>query len=190
VPILDEAARRFGAHVTFAHHAFELRPDPVPLLDPKSEYIQEHWRNRVRPMAAERGLVMNIPPAQTRTRRAHETAAFARAHGAFAAVDRALFRAFFEHGLDINDVDVLAQIAQDVGLDPDALRRALDTGEFASVVDEDLALAPRLGIRSVPTILVADDAGRAEPVIGAVPFEELAAAIERASARTEKEKVR
>jgi hypothetical protein len=42
----------------------------------------------------------------------------------------------------------------------------------------------------VPTILVADDAGRAEPVIGAVPFEELAAAIERASARTEKEKVR
>jgi predicted DsbA family dithiol-disulfide isomerase len=49
---------------------------------------------------------MNIPPAQTRTRRAHETAAFARANGRFAPVDRALFRAFFEQGLDINDPDV------------------------------------------------------------------------------------
>ena len=159
----------------------------MPLLDPKGEYIQEHWRNRVLPMAAERGLVMTLPPAQTRTRRAHEAAAFARAHGAFAAVDRALFRAFFEHGLDLNDVNVLAGVAQDAGLDPDALRRALDTREFASEVDEDLALSARLGVTSVPTILVADESGRAEPVIGAVPSDDLEAAIERAIARTNKE---
>jgi len=186
VPVLEAAARRFGAQISFAHHAFELRPEPVPLLDPKSEYIQEHWRNRVGPMAAERGLVMNIPPAQTRTRRAHETAAFARAHGAFEAVDRALFRAFFEEGLDLNDVNVLARIAQDAGLDPDALRRALEQREFADVVDEDLRLSAQLGIRSVPTILVADESGRAEPVIGAVPSEDLEAAIERALKRAEK----
>jgi predicted DsbA family dithiol-disulfide isomerase len=153
----------------------------VPLLDPKSEYIQEHWRNRVRPMAAERGLVMNIPPVQTRTRRAHETAAFGRAHDAFPAVDRALFRAFFEEGLDINDFDVLARIARDAGLDDSQLRRALERGDYAADVERDLALSARLGIRSVPTMLVADESGRAEPVIGAVPFEDLKAAIERAA---------
>jgi predicted DsbA family dithiol-disulfide isomerase len=158
----------------------------VPLLDPKSEYIQEHWRNRVGPMAAERSLIMKIPPVQTRTRRAHETAAFARAHGQFAPVDRALFRAFFEHGLDINDPEVLAQIVREAGLDADELRLALGTHAFGEIVDADVALAARIGIRSVPTMLAADEAGRAEPVIGAVPYEHLEDAIKRAIDRTEK----
>jgi predicted DsbA family dithiol-disulfide isomerase len=185
VPILEEAARQFGAQIAFEHHAFELRPEPVPLLDPKGEYIQEHWRRGVRPMAAERDLVMNIPPAQTRTRRAHETAAFARANGRFAPVDRALFRAFFEEGLDINDVDVLVAIIERAGLSGDELRQALEARVFAEAVEGDLALAARLGIGSVPTMMVADPSGRAEPVIGAVPYEQLEMAIRRAIARTE-----
>lgn len=184
MPILDEASRQFGAEIMFEHHAFELRPDPVPLLDPKGEYIQEHWRNRVHPMAAERGLVMHVPPVQTRTRRAHEAAAFARAHGRFDVVDRALFRAFFEQGRDINDQEVLGEIAQDAGLDPEQLRLALGTRAFAENVDADVALAARLGIRSVPTMLVADPSGRAEPVIGAVSYEHLEVAINRAIERS------
>jgi predicted DsbA family dithiol-disulfide isomerase len=186
VPFLDEAARQFGAQIAIEHHAFELRPEPVPLLDPKGEYIQEHWRNRVGPMAAERGLVMHVPPVQTRTRLAHEAAAFARAHGAFGTVDRALFRAFFEEGLDINDVDVLSRIIEEAGLDADEWRQAHATRVFAEAVEADLALAARLGITSVPTMLVADDEGRAEPVIGAVPYEHLEGAIVRAIARTKK----
>jgi predicted DsbA family dithiol-disulfide isomerase len=135
-------------------------------------------------MARERGLVMNIPPAQTRTRRAHETAAFARAQGQFTAVDRALFRAFFEEGLDINDVEVLTRIVSEADLDAEEFRLALGTRAFGEIVDADAALAARLGIRSVPTMLVADESGRAEPVIGAVPYEHLEAAIERAIERT------
>jgi predicted DsbA family dithiol-disulfide isomerase len=184
VPFLEQAARQFGAQIAFEHHAFELRPDPVPLLDPKGEYIQEHWRNRVQPMAAERGLVMNIPPVQTRTRRAHGTAAFARAQARFAPVDRALFRAFFEQGVDIDDPEVLARIVKEAGLDPEELRMALGRRAFDEIVDADVALARRLGISSVPTMLVADQQGRAEPVIGAVPYEHLAAAINRAIDRS------
>jgi predicted DsbA family dithiol-disulfide isomerase len=190
VPILDEAARRFGAQIAFQHHAFELRPEPVPLLDPRGEYIQEHWRNRVGPMATERGLVMRIPPVQTRTRRAHETAAFARVHGQFEAVDRALFQAFFEDGLDINNEGVLVTIVSEAGLDGTALRGALEAGEFAGVVQSDLALAARLGLSSVPTMLVADEAGAAEPVVGAVPYEHLEAAIERAQLRIKNQESR
>jgi predicted DsbA family dithiol-disulfide isomerase len=156
----------------------------VPLLDPKGEYIQEHWRNRVLPMAAERGLSMRIPPVQTRTRRAHETAAFARAHGTFGEVDRALYRAFFEEGLDIADAGLLEAIVRKAGLDGDAWRRALDTGEFADSVRGDLQLALQLGITSVPTLLVADESGRAEPVVGAVPYERLEDAIQRTFARS------
>jgi predicted DsbA family dithiol-disulfide isomerase len=155
----------------------------VPLLDPRGEYIQEQWRNRVGPMAAERGLVMQIPPVQTRTRRAHETAAFARARGRFAPVDRALFRAFFEEGFDINALDVLQGLVADEGLDPGALRDALERGEFTPVVNADAALAQQLRIRSVPVMLVTDESGRSEPVLGAVPYEHLEQAIERSLER-------
>lgn len=182
MPVLENAARRFGAQIEIALHAFELRPEPVPLLDPRGEYLQEHWNNRVYPMATERGLVMRLPPLQTRTRRAHETAAFARAHGRLRDVDVALYRAFFEHGHDINDVEVLAGIVAVHDLDPAALRIALRDGEFADVVQADAALAERLGIRSVPTMLVGESVEDAEPVVGAVPYMWLHGAIERALA--------
>jgi predicted DsbA family dithiol-disulfide isomerase len=134
-------------------------------------------------MAAERGLIMRVPPIQTRTRRAHETAAFARAHGKFDEVDRALFRAAFEHGLDINETDVLASIVEQAGVDANGLRLALDTHEFTPLLNADIALARRLGINSVPTMLAADESGRAEPVVGAVPYEMLEPAIQRAFER-------
>lgn len=183
MPVLEEAARRFGAQISLVFHAFELRPDPVLLLDPAGEYLKEHWTRRVYPLAAERGLVMRQPTTQTRTRRAHETAAFARASGA--SVDRALFRAYFEHDRDINDDAVLEEIVESAGLDPPALRQALSTRTYAPVVEDDYALAARFGIRSVPTMLVADAEGRAEPVVGAVPLDYLEAAIARAIGRTQ-----
>lgn len=133
-------------------------------------------------MAEARGLLMRQPPLQTRTRRAHETAAFATAHGAFEAVDRALFRAYFEHGRDINDVDVLSGIAADASLDPGALRRALEQGEFVEAVMTDVRLGARLGIDSVPTMLVGEPLEEAELVVGAVDADWLSGAIERALA--------
>ena len=126
---------------------------------------------------------MNLPPVQTRTRRAHEAAAFARAHARFDAVDRTLFRAFFERGDDINDQEVLTRIVEEAGLNAEEFRLALGTRAFAEIVDADLALAARLGISSVPTMLMADPSGRAEPVIGAVPYEHVEAAINRAIER-------
>lgn len=154
----------------------------MPLLDPRGSYLHEHWTRRVYPMAGERGLVMRQPPLQTRTRRAHETAAFAKAHGGFETIDRALFRAYFEHGLDIHDLDVLSGIAADAGLDAAALRRALERGDFVGTVLADVSLAARLGIDSVPTMLVGEPLEEAEPVVGAVDIDWLGGAIERALA--------
>ncbi len=146
----------------------------------RGEYILEHWTNRVYPMAEERGLVMRLPPLQTRTRRAHEVAAFARAEERLPAVDTGLYRAFFEHGRDINDVAVLEDVVREAGLDPAAMRRALESGAFADAVRADLELGASLGVRSVPTMLVGETLDDVEPVVGAVPYEWLAGAIDRA----------
>lgn len=131
-------------------------------------------------MAEERGLLMRVPPLQIRTRRAHEVAAFARAHDPQAAVDTAIYRAFFEHGRDISDVAVLEDVVREANLNPAAMRKALESGAFADAVRADRQLAATLGIRSVPTMLVGETLDDVEPVVGAVPYEWLAGAIDRA----------
>jgi predicted DsbA family dithiol-disulfide isomerase len=187
--VLEEAARRFGAQIGIRWHAYELRPEPAPLPDPDGEYIAEHWHRRVLPMAAERGLTMRLPRRLVRSRRALQAACFARDHGRFGPVDRALFQARFEEDLDISDPDVVARIGANAGLDGLALMDAILADRYLDAVLADIRLAARIGISGVPAMLVGPETGNsqaffgeAEPVVGAVPLEWLAEAIERAIA--------
>jgi predicted DsbA family dithiol-disulfide isomerase len=188
--VLEEAARRYGEQIDIRWHAYELRPAPAPLPDPDSEYIQEHWRNRVAPMAAERGLVMRVPRRSVRSRRALQAALFARRHGRFRGMDRALYRARFEADADIADPDVLRRAADEAGLDTDALVHAVTTNAHLDDLHADVTLAGQLGINGVPAAFVGPDAeglfaffSTAEPVVGAVPYDRLAGAIDRALRR-------
>lgn len=185
--MLEEAARQFGAQVQIRWHAYELRPDPVPMPDPDSEYIREHWENRVLPMSRERGLPMQVPRRQLRSRLALQAALFARGAGQFRAFDRALYAARFEEDADIADIEVLTRLAAAAGLDGQALAHAVETGAHLDELEADLALAAALGITGVPCALVGQRTedprtffAEAEPVLGAVPYEWLAGAIERA----------
>jgi predicted DsbA family dithiol-disulfide isomerase len=182
--VLEEAVRRFGAQVRW--HAYELRPEPVPLPDPDSGYIREHWEHRVRPMARQRGLVMTVPRTPCRSRWALETALFARDHGRFHAVDRGIYRARFEHDRDISNLDVLSDIVSDAGLDGAELMHAIETENYSQAVDADIHLAERLAVRGVPAMFVTrgeDPPGMGVPVGGAVPIEYLQTAIARVLSR-------
>lgn len=185
--MLEEATRRYGAQIQVRWHAYELRPEPIPQPDPDSEYIREHWANRVLPLAAERGLEMRVPRRPLRSRRALQAALFAREHGRFAELDRALFRARFVEDADIADLDVLRRLAADAGLDPEALGYAVAANAYLDELNADLRAASQLGISGVPAALVgpatddfAEFVAAAEPVLGAVPYDWFADAIVRA----------
>ncbi len=81
--------------------AFELRPDPVPTLDPNGEYLHRVWNSSVYPMAENLGMTMKLPPVQPRSRLAHGAAQWARSEGRFEEMNAEIFRAFFERGEDI-----------------------------------------------------------------------------------------
>ncbi len=68
---------------------------------------------------------MKLPPLQPRSRLAHEAAHWARTQGRFDDYHAAIFRAFFERGEDIGDIEVLMPLATDLGLDMESLRAAL-----------------------------------------------------------------
>ena len=154
--------------------AYELRPEPVPMIDPNSDYLRRVWIDSVAPLAGRLGVTMRFPPVKPRTRLAHEAAHWARAQGRFDDYHDEIFRAFFERGEDIGEVDVLIALAQKFELDSGSLRQALTSHEFAASVIADEQEAARLGVSGVPAFI----ANRKAALSGVQPVENLRKLIE------------
>jgi len=163
-----------GPNVELVWRAFELRPEPVPLPDPKGDYLQNSWTNSVRPLAERLGVAMKMPLVKPRTRLTHEAAHWARAQGRFEDYHDEVFRAYFERGEDIGDVDVLITIAGRLHLDSQSLRQALLKHQFAASVLADEGEAARLGLSGVPAFI----ADRRAALTGVQPVENLRKLIE------------
>jgi predicted DsbA family dithiol-disulfide isomerase len=154
--------------------AFELRPEPVPMIDPNSDYLRRMWSDSVSPLAERLGVTMRFPPVKPRTRLAHESAHWARAQGRFDDYHKGIFRAFFERGEDIGDGEVLIALARVLELDSDSLRQAFTSHEFAASVQADENEAARLGVSGVPGFV----ASRKAALSGVQPVENLRNLIE------------
>jgi len=89
------------------------------------------------------------------------------------AFDEAVFAALWEEGRDIGDEDVLAEIAEDVGIDPDEIRVALDDETLRETLETEWSEAGDTGITGVPTFSYDGHVAR-----GAVPPEQLRRLVE------------
>ncbi len=94
LPVLDPLQAEHGEQVVIDWRAFELRPEPVPTLDPTGEYLHRVWNQSVYPMAEQRGMVLRLPPVQPRSRKAFEAAEFARGVGRFDSINCAHVQGF------------------------------------------------------------------------------------------------
>ena len=154
--------------------AFELRPEPVPTLDPNGDYLQRAWTTSVYPLAERLGITMRLPPVQPRTRLAHEAARWARSQEQFDDYHQEIFRAFFERGEDIGELEVLTSLASKLGLDGGSLQQALKTRDFTQSVSQDEADAKALGVSGVPAFI----ANREAALSGVQPIENLRQLVE------------
>lgn len=96
---------------------------------------------------------MRLPSIQTRSRRAHEAAKWAGTYNRFADFHLAVFKAFFQSDLDINQPEVLIELALDLGMDGEALRASLAGHEFTLQVVADEEEAMNIGVRAVPAFV-------------------------------------
>jgi predicted DsbA family dithiol-disulfide isomerase len=186
LPIIDQLQELYGRSLIVNWRAFELRPEPTPMLEPQGEYLRATWERSVFPMAQRRGRPIKLPPIQPRSRIAFEAAEFARERFSFDGMHRALFRAFFEEGRDIGDAEVLEDIASGVGLDRKALRSALATQRYTDRVLQDQMAARQLGLRAVPAMLLrrfAEPLQQARVFGGAMAYEQVNAAVATLSAK-------
>ncbi|QSG15260.1 DsbA family oxidoreductase [Halapricum desulfuricans] len=89
------------------------------------------------------------------------------------AFDEAVFEALWVEGRDIGDVDVLADIAEEAGVDGDEIRQAVADEERRDRLRERFTDAQQDGITGVPTFAYDGHAAR-----GAVPSEHLKRLVE------------
>lgn len=147
-----------GRAVEVMWQPFELRPEPAPTLQPEGDYLQSTWREVVYPAAERMGVPIVLPDVspQPYSRLAFEGYQFASEHGLGQRWTERMFRAFFVERRDIGRLDVLADVAADLGLDVDAFRSALESGSYTDVHQQALQRAGKLNITAVPTFLVGD----------------------------------
>ncbi len=127
----------------------------------------ERIMNHLRTMGAPFGIVFADRPFLSNSRLALQAAEFSREHGAFGPFHAALFAAYFSHGLDIGNPEVLKQIARDAGLDAEAMAHDLRSGKYLPKLEETREESARLGVTGVPTFFIGDK----KSIVGAQPLE-------------------
>ncbi|EMA41660.1 DsbA family oxidoreductase [Halobiforma nitratireducens] len=86
----------------------------------------------------------------------------------WASFDEAIYAALWEDGREIDDTDVLADLATDAGLPGDVVTDALEDDGLRATLEERFDDARRQGVTGVPTFVSQGHAAR-----GAVPPEQL-----------------
>jgi predicted DsbA family dithiol-disulfide isomerase len=150
--VLERLGRDHAADILGA--AFELRPPGTPLPGPDAAWMRSAWTRQVEPLAAELDVTMRYPAVVTRTRKAHEAAAHARAAGPGAEMRAAIYRAYWQDARDIGRIDVLVEIGAELGLDATALRIALDLDQWTDHIVREEQAAARLGVGAVPAYVM------------------------------------
>lgn len=121
---------------------------------------------RLKKAAEAVGLPLGERKKTFNSRRAQELGKWAESEGKGDAFHDAVFRAYFADGKNIAKISVLAGLVKSIGLSDKEARKVLQQGTFQDAVDADWEMAYQMGISSVPTFVVDNEA-----VVGAQPYE-------------------
>jgi len=159
-------AQSDDAAVAVRWRPFQLDPTiPSQGLDRRA-YMRAKFRDdarlaeahaRLRLLGAEVGIAFDFEAISRspNTLDAHRLIRWAAASGVQDEVVERLFSAYFEHGRDIGDRSVLAEIAGQSGMDVEAVGRRFAGDDDVEAVQAEIAEAQSLGVTGVPFFIFA-----------------------------------
>ncbi|KUO74181.1 MAG: disulfide bond formation protein DsbA [Desulfosporosinus sp. BRH_c37] len=162
---LDQLAK--DNNLSIEWKAFELRPEGIELPEKSPKYLARA-KAGIEALGRKYGFVMIFNDKSKHSRLALEGAKFAEDHGLVNEYHDVVFAAQFQKQENINDINVLTELAVQIGLDQEEFRKALATRTYEEAVLRDVDEAHRLGIHIVPCYIVDDRA-----VYGAQSYETL-----------------
>lgn len=155
---LQEAIQ--GKDVEVEWMPFELRPYPAERIDPWNEPDKfEMFQRTIMPWAKQLGVEMKLPRLSPHpyTHTAFEGYQFAKEHGKGSEYQHRVFTAFFQEEKNIGEMDVLVEIAKEVGLNTDDFREALENRTYKEKHEKAMHHAYyEQGIQAVPTFVIGD----------------------------------
>jgi predicted DsbA family dithiol-disulfide isomerase len=156
--------------------SYELRPKGSPPMPPGYLARIEASQPRLTKIAHEQyGLELNRGPLGIHSRAALIGAKYADAQGKGEEYHDAIFRAYWQRANNISEVEVLAEIAQRIGLDREAFLAALRDEDYESQVEADIDQAYSYGLNGVPALIFENR----YLVSGAQPYEVLRQVVEK-----------
>ncbi|MCA0456409.1 MAG: DsbA family oxidoreductase [Chloroflexi bacterium] len=142
--------------IEIVRRSYELRPKGSPPMPEEYRKRIEDGQPQFNAMALERyGITINRGPFGIDSRPALIGAKFAEEQGAGKAYHDAMYRAYWEEARDIEQLDVMQDVAESVGLDREAFAAALETPAYLHQVIADITQAQGMGLQGVPAMIFA-----------------------------------
>jgi len=164
--LLERALEQEGDHPFLIEwHPFQLNPDmPAGGMD-RAEYLETKFggqENAVKVYseivahAEKANITLNVGDIKRtpNTLDAHRLINWAKVEGKQNAIINGLFQAYFVDGRDIGDHEVLADLADTVGMDAAMVQRLLKSDADVEEIKQRDAAAREMGVNSVPTFIV------------------------------------
>jgi predicted DsbA family dithiol-disulfide isomerase len=122
----------------------------------------------VEKLAEDAGIKIKFPTIISNSRLALEISEFAKEKGGFKEFHTAVFKAYWQEGVDIGDREFLFGVAKKAGLNIQELKKYLDSGRGRAKLIQYLAEVREHGITGVPTFIIGG-----KMLVGAHPYEML-----------------
>ncbi|WP_280522407.1 DsbA family oxidoreductase [Planomicrobium okeanokoites] len=190
---LEDAIQKIDHPIEVTYRSFEL--DPTIERDIKEnmheklakkygmtiEQAKANTDNMVQ-MAKESGLDYKMDTLiLTNTFDAHRLTMFAKEHGLMAEMTERILHAYFTESKHIGDHETLANLAAEVGLDREAVKAMLASGDMTDAVRADEEEGRQIGVNGVPFYLI----NKKYALTGAQPTELFVQALQQVIAEDE-----
>ena len=151
-----------GGQVEVEYHSFLLNSDmPLDYEGSQKEYLAKHkglpiaqvesMSDRVKQIAASVGLVYDFEnQIMTNSTLAHQVIHLAKAKGKQSEMKERLMAAHFVEAKHVGQIEVLADLAESIGLDRTEAIQALESKQYLDAVAADTEQARALGVNGVP----------------------------------------
>jgi predicted DsbA family dithiol-disulfide isomerase len=137
--------------------AYLLRPDTPKegiVRQPRPGETEDKLSEPLCSQAREANLIMRPPKVTPNTLYILEASEHAQQEGKFLEFHHAAYRAYWEDGQDLGDLEIIEDLARRVSLDSAQLRERLESGYYTSNVMGQYQQALQYGIRGIPTFVV------------------------------------
>jgi len=167
--IVDQLKKEYAIDDTWV--SYELHPETPPAGMLLSERFKGHdlssFYEQLRARGVEVGVVFGNRTLLSNSRSALMAAEFAHDLGKYDSFHENIFHAYFTEGLDIGNLDVIAAVAGESGLDEKETRRAVLDGRYKSRLDEARKEGQLLSLTGIPLFIVENK----YKIVGAQPIE-------------------